>query len=120
MWGGARRTPLCGNLRAEQRISHGGWIHGRCVGRDFYNLYNLPAVIRILGLIIGADISNIGSTALRRKLRGNVKTSYLGYQDRQCIDQSTIGNKRKHTVHLRMVTVRCRWWRRALKLVAAG
>ena len=98
---GRRYAAIC----EEQKISHGGWLGGRCVGREFYDLYNLPGVIRILGLIMGPEVSNIGSPALRTKLPGNVKTSYPWHQDSQYVDQSTIGKKEKHTAHLHMVTV---------------
>jgi phytanoyl-CoA hydroxylase len=88
----------------ELSISPRNWM-GNTYGREFYNLYNLPGVLRILNLIHGTEISNIGSPALRTKLPGSVITSFPWHQDSQYIDQSTIGKKERHTASLQMVTV---------------
>ena len=37
-------------------------------GREFYDLYNLPGVLDVLRLLLGPEVSNIGTPALRTKL----------------------------------------------------
>ena len=74
-------------------------------GREFYDLYNLPGVLDVLHLLLGPEVSNIGTPALRTKLPGSVITSFPWHQDSQYLDQSTIGKKEKHTGDLHMVTV---------------
>ncbi|MEM7125314.1 MAG: phytanoyl-CoA dioxygenase family protein [Chloroflexota bacterium] len=88
----------------EQEISPRGWQFGS-FGREFYDLFNLPGVLRTLGLILGPEVSNLGIPVLRTKLPGSVITSFPWHQDSQYFDQSTIGQKEKHTENLHMVTV---------------
>ena len=80
------------------------WSFGM-FGREFYDLYNLPGVLDVLRLLLGPEVSNIGTPALRTKLPGSVITSFPWHQDSQYLDQSTIGKKEKHTEGLHMVTV---------------
>ena len=80
------------------------WSFGM-LGREFYDLYNLPGVLDVLRLLLGSEVSNIGTPALRTKLPGSVITSFPWHQDSQYLDQSTIGKKEKHTGDLHMVTV---------------
>ena len=87
----------------EQEIAPRGWDLGSC-GREFYDLYKLPGILRILALILGPEVSNLGSPALRTKLPGSVITSFPWHQDSQYVDQSEIGKKAKHTGNLPMVT----------------
>jgi phytanoyl-CoA hydroxylase len=88
----------------EQKVSPRGWNFGS-FSREFYDLYNLPGILQILSLILGPEVSNLGSPALRTKLPGSVITSFPWHQDSQYVDQSEIGKKEKHTEHLHMVTV---------------
>ena len=88
----------------EQGISPRGWGLGS-FGREFYDLYTLPGVLQVLNVILGPEVSNLGSPALRTKLPGSVITSFPWHQDSQYVDQATIGKKEKHTEHLPMVTV---------------
>ena len=88
----------------ELNISPRDWI-GQNYGPVFYALYNLPGVLRIIGLILGPEVSNIGRPALRTKLPGSVVTSFPWHQDSQYFDQSIIGKKERHTEHSCMVTV---------------
>jgi len=88
----------------EQEISPRGWGLGS-FGREFYDLYTLPSILYVLSLILGPEVSNLGSPALRTKLPGSVITSFPWHQDSQYVDQSTVGKKEKHTGHLHMVTV---------------
>ena len=80
------------------------WSFGM-FGREFYDLYNFPGVLDVLRLLLGSEVSNIGTPALRTKLPGSVITSFPWHQDSQYLDQSTIGKKEKHTGGLHMVTV---------------
>ena len=88
----------------EQGLSPRGWSFGS-FGREFYDLYTLPGVLQVLSLILGPEVSNLGSPALRTKLPGSVITSFPWHQDSQYVDQSTIGKKEKHTGRLHLVTV---------------
>ena len=88
----------------EQDIAPRGWSFST-FGREFYDLYTLPGILDVLGLILGPEVSNLGSPALRTKLPGSLVTSFPWHQDSQYVDQSTIGKKEKHTAHLHMVTV---------------
>lgn len=80
------------------------WSFGM-FGREFYDLYNLPGVLAVLRLLLGPEVSNIGTPALRTKLPGSVITSFPWHQDSQYLDQATIGKKEQHTGDLHMVTV---------------
>ena len=95
-----RYAVICEELSTSPR----GWM-GNTYGREFYDLYNLPSVLHVLGIIHGPEISNIGGPALRTKLPGSIITSFPWHQDSQYIDQSTIGKKERHTEDLQMVTV---------------
>ena len=88
----------------EQESAPRGWYFGS-FGREFYDLYNLPRVLRVLDILLGPEVSNIGAPALRTKLPGSEVTSFPWHQDSQYVDQSTIGKKERHTEHLHMVTV---------------
>ena len=88
----------------EMDILPRNWSFGM-FGREFYDLYNLPGVLKILPLLLGSEVSNIGTPALRTKLPGSVITSFPWHQDSQYLDQSMIGKKEKHTGGLHMVTV---------------
>ena len=80
------------------------WSFGM-FGREFYDLYNLPGVLDVVQLLLGPEVSNIGTPALRTKLPRSVITSFPWHQDSQYLDQSAIGKKEKHTGGLHMVTV---------------
>ena len=95
-----RYAAICEELDILPR----NWSFGM-FGREFYDLYNLSGVLKVLHLILGAEVSNIGTPALRTKLPGSVITSFPWHQDSQYLDQSTIGKKEKHTGGLHMVTV---------------
>ena len=88
----------------EQGLVPRGWYLGS-FGREFYDLYNLPRILHVVGLLLGAEVSNIGGPALRTKLPGSVITSFPWHQDSQYVDQSTIGKKERRTEHLHMATV---------------
>ena len=88
----------------EQEVAPRGWNFGS-FSREFYDLYNLPGILHVLSLILGPEVSNLGSPALRTKLPGSVITSFPWHQDSQYVDQSEIGKKEKHTEHLHMVSV---------------
>ena len=88
----------------EMDILPRNWSFGM-FGREFYDLYNLPSVLKTVGLFLGSEISNIGTPALRTKLPGSMITSFPWHQDSQYLDQGTIGKKEKHTGGLHMVTV---------------
>lgn len=88
----------------EQELAPRGW-HLGSFGREFYDLYKLPRILHVIGLILGPEVSNIGDPALRTKLPGSEITSFPWHQDSQYVDQSTIGKKERHTEHLHMVTV---------------
>ena len=80
------------------------WSFGM-FGREFYDLYNLPGVLDVVRLLLGPEVSNIGTPALRTKLPGSMITSFPWHQDSQYLDQSTVGKKEKRTGDLHMVTV---------------
>ncbi len=95
-----RYAAICEELGILPR----NWDFGM-FGRAFYALYNLPGVLDVLRLLLGDEVSNIGTPALRTKLPGSVITSFPWHQDSQYLDQTTIGKKEKHTGSLHMVTV---------------
>lgn len=95
-----RYAAICEELGILPR----NWTFGM-FGREFYDLYNLPGVLDVLRLLLGPEVSNIGTPALRTKLPGSVITSFPWHQDSQYLDQATIGKKEKHTGGLHMVTV---------------
>jgi phytanoyl-CoA hydroxylase len=91
-------------ISEEQGLVPRGWSLGS-FGREFFNLYNLPGILHMVGLLLGPEVSNIGGPALRTKLPGSVITSFPWHQDSQYVDQSAIGKKERHTEHLHMATV---------------
>ena len=95
-----RYAAICQELDILPR----NWTFGM-FGREFYDLYNLPGVLDVLRLLLGPEVSNIGTPALRTKLPGSVITSFPWHQDSQYLDQAIIGKKEKHTGGLHMVTV---------------
>ena len=95
-----RYAAICEELAIDPR----GWM-GTSYGQEFYDLYNLPGVLQVLRLLLGPEVSNFGSPALRTKLPGSVITSFPWHQDSQYIDQSTIGVKERHTEQLHAITV---------------
>lgn len=97
---GRRYAAVC----EELGISPRSWDFGM-FGPEFYDLYNLPGVLDVVRLLLGPEVSNVGTPALRTKLPGSVVTSFPWHQDSQYFDQLTIGKKEKHTGGLRMVTV---------------
>ena len=97
---GRRYAAVC----EELGISPRGWDFGM-FGPEFYDLYNLSGVLDVVRLLLGSEVSNVGTPALRTKLPGSVVTSFPWHQDSQYFDQLTIGKKEKHTGGLRMVTV---------------
>ena len=97
---GRRYAAVC----EELGISPRSWDFGM-FGPEFYDLYNLPGVLDVVGLLLGPEVLNVGTPALRTKLPGSVVTSFPWHQDSQYFDQLTIGKKEKHTGCLRMVTV---------------
>ena len=97
---GRRYAAVC----EELGISPRSWEFGM-FGQEFYDLYNLPGVLDVVRLLLGPEVLNVGTPALRTKLPGSVVTSFPWHQDSQYFDQLTIGRKEKHTGGLRMVTV---------------
>lgn len=97
---GRRYAAVC----EELGISPRSWEFGM-FGQEFYDLYNLPGVLDVVRLLLGPEVLNVGTPALRTKLPGSVVTSFPWHQDSQYFDQLTIGKKEKHTGGLRMVTV---------------
>ena len=97
---GRRYAAVC----EELGISPRSWDFGM-FGPEFYDLYNLPGVLNVVHLLLGPEVLNVGTPALRTKLPGSMVTSFPWHQDSQYFDQLTIGKKEKHTGGLRMVTV---------------
>ncbi len=95
-----RYAAICEELDILPR----SWDFGM-FGPEFFDLYNLPGVLDVLRLLLGPEVSNVGTPALRTKLPGSVVTSFPWHQDSQYMDQLTIGKKEKHTGGLHMVTV---------------
>ncbi len=88
----------------EQGLDPRGWPFSTS-GREFYELYNSPGILRVLDLILGPEVCNLGSPALRTKLPDSEVTSFPWHQDSQYVDQTAVGKKEQHTAHLHMVTV---------------
>ena len=65
-----RYAAICEELDILPR----NWSFGM-FGREFYDLYNLPGVLSVLRLLLGPEVSNIGTPALRTKLPRSVITS---------------------------------------------
>ena len=95
-----RYAAICEELDILPR----NWSFGM-FGPEFYDLYNLPGVLNVIRLLLGSEVSNIGTPALRTKLPRSVITSFPWHQDSQYLDQSIAGKKEKHTGGLHMVTV---------------
>ena len=95
-----RYAAICEELDILPR----NWSFG-IFGRELYDLYNLPSVLHVIRLLLGPEVSNIGTPALRTKLPRSVITSFPWHQDSQYFDQSVVGKKEKHTGGLHIVTV---------------
>ena len=95
-----RYAAICEELDILPR----NWSFG-VFGHELYDLYNLPGVLHVIRLLLGAEVSNIGTPALRTKLPRSVITSFPWHQDSQYFDQSVVGKKEKRTGGLHMVTV---------------
>ena len=88
----------------EQGISPRDWGFGR-FGPEFYGLYTHPGILRVVGLLLGEEVSVIASPSLRQKLPGSTITSFPWHQDSHYFDQTEIGQMEKHTEDLHMVSV---------------
>ena len=88
----------------EQGISPRDWGFGT-FGPEFYGLYTHPGILRIVGLLLGDEVSVISSPSLRQKLPGSAVTSFPWHQDSHYFDQTEIGRMEKHTEDLHMVSV---------------
>ena len=88
----------------EQGISPRDWGFG-LFGSEFYGLYTHPGILRIVGLLLGEEVSVIASPSLRQKLPGSAVTSFPWHQDSHYFDQTEIGRMEKHTEDLHMVSV---------------
>lgn len=97
---GRRYAAVCEALDISPR----DWSFGS-FGEEFYDLYTLPGILHVLSVILGPEVSNLGSPALRTKLPNSVITSFPWHQDSQYVDQPKAGIKEQHTGDLPMVTV---------------
>ena len=88
----------------EQGISPRDWGFG-LFGPAFYGLYTHPGILRIVGLLLGGEVSVIASPSLRQKLPGSVLTSFPWHQDSHYFDQTEVHRMEKHTEDLHMVSV---------------
>ena len=88
----------------EQGISPRDWGLG-LFGPEFYRLYTHPGILRIVGLLLGEEVSVIASPSLRQKLPGSAVTSFPWHQDSHYFDQTEVGRMEKHTEDLHMVSV---------------
>ena len=88
----------------EQGISPRDWGFG-LFGPEFYGLYTHPGILRIVGLLLGGEVSVIASPSLRQKLPGSVLTSFPWHQDSHYFDQTEVHRMEKHTEDLHMVSV---------------
>ena len=88
----------------EQGISPRDWGFG-LFGPAFYGLYTHPGILRIVGLLLGEEVSVIASPSLRQKLPGSVLTSFPWHQDSHYFDQTEVHRMEKHTEDLHMVSV---------------
>ena len=88
----------------DQGISPRDWGFG-LFGPEFYGLYTHPGILRVVGLLLGGEVSVIASPSLRQKLPGSVVTSFPWHQDSHYFDQTEIGRMEKHTEDLHMVSV---------------
>ena len=88
----------------EQGISPRDWGFGS-FGPAFYGLYTHPSILRIVGLLLGEEVTVIASPSLRQKLPGSAVTSFPWHQDSHYFDQTEVGRMEKHTEDLHMVSV---------------
>ena len=88
----------------EQGISPRDWGFG-LFGPAFYGLYTHPGILRIVGLLLGEEVSVIASPSLRQKLPGSAVTSFPWHQDSHYFDQTEVHRMEKRTEDLHMVSV---------------
>ncbi len=88
----------------EQGISPRDWRFGT-FGPEFYGLYTNPGILRIVGLLLGGEVSVASSPSLRAKLPGSVTASFPWHQDSHYFDQAEVGQVAKRTADLHMVSV---------------
>ena len=88
----------------EQGISPRDWGFGT-FGSEFYSLYTHPGILRIVGLLLGEEVSVISSPSLRQKLPGSEIAAFPWHQDSHYFDQTEVGKMERHTEDLHMVSV---------------
>ena len=88
----------------EQGISPRDWPFGT-FGPEFYGLYTNPGILRIVGLLLGGEVSVVTSPSLRTKLPGSAISSFPWHQDSHYFDQAEVGQVAKRTADLHMVSV---------------
>ena len=88
----------------EMDVSPRNWI-GSVFDRVFYDLYRNPAVLRVLGELLGPEVVQLGALNIRTKLPEAEITSFPWHQDSHYYNEPSRGNRVGSTEAAHIVTV---------------
>ena len=88
----------------EMDFSPRNWI-GSGFDRVFYDLYRLPAIVRVLAGLLGPEVVQLGALNIRTKLPDAEITSFPWHQDSHYYNEPSRGRKVGYTEAAHIVTV---------------
>ena len=95
-----RFAAICG----EMEVSPRGWI-GRSFDKVFYDLFKHPGILRVLGAVLGPEVTELGGLNIRTKLPEAEITAFPWHQDSHYYNEPSPGNKVGSTEASHIVTV---------------
>ena len=85
-------------------LSPRSWI-GSSFDRVFYNMYTQPAILRVLGVLLGPEVVQLGALNIRTKLPDAEITAFPWHQDSHYYNEPARGQRVGYTEAAHLVTV---------------
>ena len=95
-----RYAAICEEMEHPPRA----WT-GSKYGPEFYDLYNHSCILDVLGAILGPEVTNHATPALRTKLPGSTLSSFPWHQDSHYYNEPKLGTWGSPTEQMHIVTV---------------
>ena len=88
----------------EMEFSPRGWIGGS-FDRVFYDLFRHPGILRVLGAVLGAEVTELGGLNIRTKIPEAEVTAFPWHQDSHYYNEPSLGKRVGYTEASHIVTV---------------
>ena len=88
----------------EMELSPRGWI-GPSFDRTFYDLFRHPGILRVLGEVLGPEVTELGGLNIRTKIPEAEITAFPWHQDSHYYNEPSGGKKVGYTEASHIVTV---------------